>query len=98
MEADPAFTHGRYRLEWVYIGEGMDGEYDCTNPDDKPLLRADLYGDDEMLDSGSYCTGAHLRTPVEDLEVMSKDLFRDLPDNPAHFSKRVMEMWTWRTM
>ncbi len=28
---------------------------------------------------------------------MSNDLFRDLPSDPAHFRKRVMELWTWNT-
>jgi len=95
---DPTFSHGRYRLEWVHVGEGYDGEYNPDNPLDKPLLRADLYADDEMLDCGSYCTCAPIDTPVEQLEVMSNDLFRDLPDNPVHYSRKAMERWTWRTM
>ncbi len=95
--ANLSFTHDRYRLDWIFIGEGYNGEYDDADPEDKRLLRADLYADGEMLDNGSYCTLACIDTPSSVLEIMSNDLFRDLALDPKNFSKRVMELWTWRT-
>jgi hypothetical protein len=94
---ETAFSHGRYRLEWCDLGEGINGDYNPNDPSDRPLLRADLYGDGEPLDSGSYCTLALTSTPHIILEGFSKDLFRDLPEDPTHFKRRAMELWTWRT-
>lgn len=96
--SEVSFSHGRYRLEWVDLGEGWNGDYNPDDPNDRPLLRADLYGDGEMLDSGSYCTGIRVGTPNDILQRMSNDLFFDLPDNPEHFRRRDMEKWTWRTL
>lgn len=96
--SEVSFTHGRYRLEWVDIGEGYDGDYNPNDPNDKPLYRADLYADGDILESGSYCTGAPVATDPEILEGMARDLFRDLPDNPTQFRHRVMQNWTWRTL
>ena len=97
VEMERVFSHGRYRLEWCDLGEGTNGEYNADDPNDRALLRADLYGDDEPLDSGSYCTLASTDTPRSTLEGFSKDLFRDLPEDPINFKRRVMELWTWRT-
>lgn len=34
---------GKYKVEWVFIGEGWNGDYDDTNPDDTALMRFDTY-------------------------------------------------------
>lgn len=38
------------------IGEGYEGDYNPEDPEDKPLLRFDVYKDGEQMDNGSYCT------------------------------------------
>lgn len=91
------YTHGRYRLEWVELGEGRDGDYDPTDPDDYPLLRADLYGDGEPLDGGSYCTGAAVGTAPATLDRLALALLEQLPPDPADFRRGVMARWTWET-
>ena len=43
-------------VELEHIGEGFDGDYDDTNPDDKPLLRFTVLLNDSQVDDASYCT------------------------------------------
>lgn len=92
-----SYTLGRYTLEWVDLGEGFDGDYDPENPDDRPLLRADLYGDGEALDGGSYCTQAPVTTPDYVLSALAHSLLESLPADPADFRRGVMARWTWST-
>ncbi len=67
---DYTLTMGNVRVDLVYIGEGYDGDYDPSDPTDKPLLRMDVYvhadvgspyalysGDIwEPVENSSYCT------------------------------------------
>ncbi len=61
---------GDRKVEWVDLGEGLDGEYNPNNEDDVALLRFDvleltkidgLFSDSpvmewEQMDDASYCT------------------------------------------
>lgn len=88
--------HG-YHLTWTYIGEGLDGDYDASDPDDRPILRADLHVPDNA-DGLSYATLATTSVPEERLREISRDLFDALPADPrAGGIRSVMERWTWRT-
>lgn len=54
-------------VEFEDIGEGVSGEYDETNPDDRPLLRFYVQrllhdGEWEDVDDASYCTNVHAGT------------------------------------
>lgn len=105
------FTRGDWRLEWEHHGEGYSGDYDDEDPDDDPLLRADLYYKNEMLTDGSYCTMTPDDTPEETLKRFSDDLFDKLEnyrledeerfqrrlDDGYRFNDRIMQEWTWRT-
>ena len=91
------FTSGRYTLEWVDLGEGYDGEYDPEDPEDRPVLRADLYGDGEAIDGGSYCTLATVTTPDYVLDRLSRELLAKLPADPSEFRRATMAAWTWAT-
>lgn len=88
---------GRWKLEWEDIGEGYDGDFDETRPDDRPLYRATLVDDNgDQLSDGSYCTQAVVGIATEsDLKLMSEDLFRSLGSGDFH--RRAMQEWTWRT-
>lgn len=104
-----SFTRGPWRLEWEHHGEGYNGDYDENDPDDKPLLRADLYFQDIMCSDGSYCTVAPDGTPEDVLRRFSNDLFDKLEaievyqitvDEEAEevrFPDKIMQEWTWRT-
>lgn len=106
-----SFTRGDWRLEWEHHGEGYSGDYDEDDPDDKPLLRADLYYKGEMLTDGSYCTMTPDDTSEDVLKRFSDDLFDKLEnhrledderfqrrlDDGYRFNDRIMQEWTWRT-
>lgn len=66
-------------VEFVELGEGMDGEYDPNDPDDVELLRIDVKvtvgGREFAVTDGSYCT----RVPAEtDAAVRERILERAL--------------------
>lgn len=90
---------GRWRLEWVDLGEGVSGDYDPEDPTDTPYLRADLYeqvnGEWTEPRDTSYCTLAPTFTPEVLLKRYADELFRDL--TKASSAKRVMQSWTWTT-
>lgn len=92
-------TNGQFMAEWVDIGEGWDGNYNPSNPDDTPLLRFDTYrknGDEwEPIDDGSYCTAMPVDTPdnilLRALELIVADLNAVVDLNP----KRALEGLSW---
>jgi len=62
---------GNRKVEWVDLGEGWNGDYDPSDPEDTPLLRfdvlqlADVFDNPnadpvdetwEQMDDASYCT------------------------------------------
>lgn len=57
---------GNFKLAFVYLGEGMNGDYDPSDPDDVPLLRIDIYrrggrdGDWEQEESRCTLFPAHV--------------------------------------
>jgi hypothetical protein len=86
---------GRFRLEWVDLGEGVSGDYDPEDPNDTPYLRADLYVGTAEEAQESYCTLAPTFTPEVLLKRYADELFRDLAKDSS--TKRVMQSWTWTT-
>jgi hypothetical protein len=54
-------VQGNRKVTLCFIGEGYNGEYDPSDPEDAPLLRFDIYelinGEWEAMDDASYCTG-----------------------------------------
>lgn len=55
---DYSFTKGAVKVTLTYIGEGYDGDYDPSNPEDAPLYRVDVTrrGRDYEDECGSFCT------------------------------------------
>jgi hypothetical protein len=88
-----SFTRGDWRLEWEHHGEGYSGDYNDEDPDDKALLRADLYYGDKPCNDGSYCTLAPDDTPEETLKRFSDDLFDKLEDGV----KNIPDFVDWET-
>ena len=94
----PSFIQGRYMAEWVYLGEGWDGQYNPNDLDDTPLLRFDTYelidGDWVEIVDGSYCTAMPVGTDRDTLVWVLERIVADLHacvDSP----KRMLEGWSW---
>lgn len=88
-------------VEWEYIGEGWSGDYQDDDPEDRPLLRANLSYKGQVLDDGSYCTAATTITPRKELRQAAKELMAHVKVSDSYrdtycFNRRVMEQWTWR--
>ena len=87
-------------VEWEWIGEGDEGDYQDDDPEDMPRLRANLRLQDEELADGSYCTLATPFTPKSELAqaanalMASVEIFDSYRGTPT-FNRRVMESWTW---
>lgn len=92
------FSKGPWNLAWSdETGEGYDGDYDPSDPDDRLLLRADLFYEMQPVDDGSYCTAAPADTPADVLASMSALLLEHLPASLDDYSRKLMERWTWQT-
>lgn len=65
----PVVRHGKFRVAWVNLGEGWEGDYDPDDPSDENLLRFDVFIKEEShwVDPGdaSYCTQVPASTSVE---------------------------------
>jgi hypothetical protein len=68
-----ALVDGKYKAEWVDLGEGKDGDYDQNDPSDVALLRFDISLDGELVTGGSYCTLMPVDTPEQ---ILRKGLER----------------------
>lgn len=55
------------RVDFIYIGEGLSGDYNPDNPEDEPLLRFYVYHNEEPVDDASYCTT--IRADADPAEV-----------------------------
>jgi hypothetical protein len=97
---DVVFERDGVRVTWMWIGEGVDGEFDFKHASDgdEPRLRVDVVvlKSEHESDTFSYCTLAPTWTSREGLERMTNELVRRLyadPQNP----RNVVEMWTHLT-
>jgi hypothetical protein len=72
-------TSFRVSLNW--IGEGISGDFDKQNKDDKPLIRFnfDVKEDEQWtpLDDASYCTPFTIHTPPAILQILAERLLFD---------------------
>jgi hypothetical protein len=71
-ESDPRgrlLVAGRVKVEWSELGEGSDGDFDPSDPDDVELLRFDFYalvrGEWVAVADASYCTCVPVATSAE---------------------------------
>ena len=66
---DLTLEHGDFRVVWEWIGEGYEGDYNESDPDDVPLLRFSCDkkedGEWEGLSDASYCTHMPITSSVE---------------------------------
>lgn len=82
-----------WRVVAEYIGEGYSGDYDDSDPDDKPLIRYDFFkqGEEEAVDS--YCTLMPTTNP--DAVKGMAHLFLNALDEREQFPKHYIQELTW---
>lgn len=68
----------RCKVELEHIGEGYNGDYDPTDPEDAPLIRFTVYDGDEPVDRGSYCTNVTACASQNALWKFAEDMARVL--------------------
>jgi len=99
----PTLTKENVMVEWVDLGEGISGDYDETDPDDKVLLRFDfsirdsIGSDWQEVPDSSYCTNVELNTPPNILATGLKLLMEVAYDDIAEHgrAKRILEELSW---
>jgi hypothetical protein len=104
------YVDGNLSVEWEWIGEGRSGDFDEADPDDEPLLRANLMamgpdGEWHQDQDSSYCTYANVDTPQRLLDDASRMLIETVrkhggiqfdhgTSDPHVIDRKVMEFWT----
>ena len=90
------------KAEWAYIGEGYNGDYNPSDPDDEELLRFYMYqwDDDrwEEVEDSSCCTTIPLMADQAIIEHSLEaifDRFADALDDPYASVKRLAEELSW---
>lgn len=95
---------GKFRVDWEWIGEGVSGDYDPSDPDDEPLLRFTCYQEEidsgfdtligcyegwVQIDDSSYCTNMTYDVPIELLCTSAGIILSVLlHENPSSWKKR----------
>jgi hypothetical protein len=88
-------------VEWVELGEGLQGDYDPQDPEDVELLRFDISKKEngewtEVLDA-SYCTRFPTSTSVHQqmkaLEYIMALIYE--PVSEGHSIKKLCERLSW---
>jgi len=99
-----------WAVDWTWEGEGLAGDYDPSDPDDHPLLRASLFhrpAPNAIPDCDlSYCTKARIDCTPAEFKILKRhltnsalsliSLYKDAKDVENGVSSRLMERWTWR--
>lgn len=87
-------TVGDATVEFLWLEEGRDGDYDPTDPADYPHLRMDAKVGDEDRDSQSYCTAINgQKVDREKLERFAEAVAAEF--NEHGMSKRRMQQLSW---
>lgn len=89
------------KVEWVELGEGLDGDYNEDDPEDVELLRFDVYewvnGEWEPVDNASYCTNFPVSATKEQrregLKVLMAGVYKDLVSGNS--IKKICEKLSW---
>jgi hypothetical protein len=92
-----ALIDGRYKVEWINLGEGRDGDYDPNDSSDIELLRFDIYFDGELIQDGSYCTLMPTDTQENILRKGLERIMDTINDecSGGNCSRKVFEELSW---
>lgn len=87
-------------VELEHIGEGFDGDYDDTNPNDKPLLRFTVLLDDLQVDDASYCTALSDDISDDDKKRVAEYILNIIYDDVVngYSIKKICERLSWVTL
>ena len=91
------------RADWYRAGEGYWGDYNPNNPNDRELLRFDIYknvnGEWEEVDDASYCTNVTADTDIDRLVTLLKTIYHEydnvLSCDPDASVKNLGEALSW---
>lgn len=90
------------KIEWVNLGEGYDGDYDETNPDDVNFLRFDVSRLDDNdawveVPDGSYCTQMPANSPHQILRTGLRIIMDNIYDDVSNHgkAKKICEKLSW---
>lgn len=93
---------GNIKVEWAWIGEGYNGDYNPNDRGDVELLRFYVYmwdGEDwEEVENASYCTSIPLHTDpniIEDSIRLLYNRFSDALSDRYASVKRLGEELSW---
>jgi hypothetical protein len=95
---------GKVRVEWVELGEGIQGDYNSEDPDDVELLRFDVskkVGRQwEFIDDASYCTQVPVSaTSKQRLELLKTIMFYVYdPVTSGQSIKKCCEELSWLSL
>ena len=80
-------------LNWD-CAEGLNGDYDKTDPDDVPLLRFDVLVNGEQAENGSYCTQLSVNDPRPLLEKAAGIILKEAEAtlNKSGFKKSMAQL------
>jgi len=93
----------KVKVEWVELGEGWNGEYDETNPEDEELLRFDVSvlmdGEWVEKENASYCTRFPVNATVEQkekgLQLLLNEFSKTLSEDVTLSVKGKAEEMSW---
>lgn len=90
------------RIEWTDLGEGKDGDYNFSDPNDIPYLRFDVfkwnhkYHNWDMPNNASYCTRVPRGTDTKTLNELLHILMKECEDAVlADTHKKILEKFSW---
>lgn len=86
------------RIEWEYIGEGWEGDYNPEDPNDEPMLRFTVLrlvdGDWEQVDDSSYCTMVNVYTSKKILKEYLELIYRHVAEDVV-IGKSIKKACEW---
>ena len=103
MDFHTGIENGDYKVEFIDIGEGLDGDYNPEDPTDVPLLRFDSYvkvdGEWEPVEDGSYCTRVSAYANKATLDALATIIVNGLVEvtGGGYSPKRYLESMSWIT-
>lgn len=91
-----------YAVVLDYIGEGEDGDYDPSDPDDQPLYRFEVQrlvdGEWEYVEDTSYCTQINADVSPERAQAAARYLLDRIEVDGGPYLKRLCEELSWTGM
>ncbi len=85
------------KVEVEYIGEGLSGDFDASDPNDIPMVRFrvfDYLREPDDYEYDSYCTQIPATMPLKMMESFACALAQRLADTDEGW-KHLLQEWSW---